>query len=121
MQCARVAEGPFCGDARALKECVAYRGWGGWEQAEFGMAKFHCLWQGTPKRQREKSNFRKFAGATKQPKQQFWGCSGAHGSGYKGPAATTWAPWVLKYLHCHQMVTQTHPRGDRTVSGKVEF
>ena len=43
-------------------------------------------------------------------------------------ARATWAeqrlhgsPRVLKYLYCHQMTTQTHPRGDRRVSKKVKF
>ena len=26
------------------------------------------------------------------------------------------SPWVLKYSYCHQMITQTHPRGNRKVS-----
>ena len=29
--------------------------------------------------------------------------------------------WVFKYLYCHQMITQTHPRGNRRVSEKGEF
>ena len=40
-------------------------------------------------------------------------------------ARATWAqwplhgsPWALKYLYCHQMITQTHPRGNRRVSEK---
>ena len=40
----------------------------------------------------------------------------------------TWAEWqlrgsprVLKYPYCHQMVTQTHRKGGRRVSGKDEF
>ena len=43
-------------------------------------------------------------------------------------AHATWAwrllrgsPWVLKYPYCHQMITQTHPRGDGQVSEKIEF
>ena len=31
------------------------------------------------------------------------------------------SPWVLKYPYCHQIITQTHPRGNRRVSEKVEF
>ena len=31
------------------------------------------------------------------------------------------SPWVLKYPHCHQMITQTHPRGNKKVSEKVEM
>ena len=31
------------------------------------------------------------------------------------------SPWVLKYPCCHQMITQTHPRGNRTVSEKAEM
>ena len=31
------------------------------------------------------------------------------------------SPWVLKYPYCHQMITQTHPRGNRRVSEKVEM
>ena len=30
-------------------------------------------------------------------------------------------PWVLKHRHCHQMITQTHSRGNRRVSEKVEM
>ena len=56
------------------------------------------------------SNFRKFSCATKLPTQQqlrpFWG----------GMARDTWAyqplrasPWVFKYPHGHQMITQTQP------------
>ena len=40
-------------------------------------------------------------------------------------ARATWAQrplrgslWVLKYPYCHQMMTQTHPRGDRRGSEK---
>ena len=48
---------------------------------------------------------------------------------FGGPMApATWAkgplfgsPWVLKYLYCHQMITQTHPKGDGTVSEKIEL
>ena len=28
------------------------------------------------------------------------------------------SPWVLKYPYCHQMITQTHPRGNRRGFGK---
>ena len=42
-----------------------------------------------------------------------------HGPGYTGLMATAWV-WVLKYPYCHQMITQTHPRGERRVSEKVE-
>ena len=43
---------------------------------------------------------------------------------FGGPMAhATWAtwplrgsPWVLKYPYCHQMITQTHPRGNGRVS-----
>ena len=46
-----------------------------------------------------------------------------------GPMAWgTWAQrpirgslWVVKYPYCHQMTTQTHPRGDKRVSEKNEF
>ena len=31
------------------------------------------------------------------------------------------SPWVLKYPYCHQIITQTHPRGNRRVSEKVKF
>ena len=38
-----------------------------------------------------------------------------------------WAQWslrgpplVLKYPYCHQMITQTHPRGNKRVLEKVE-
>ena len=31
------------------------------------------------------------------------------------------SPWVLKYPYCHQMITQTHPRGERRVSEKGNF
>ena len=27
------------------------------------------------------------------------------------------SPWVLEYLYCHQMTTQTYPKGNRLVSG----
>ena len=30
-------------------------------------------------------------------------------------------PWVLKYLYCHQLINQTHPRGNRRVLEKVKF
>ena len=48
---------------------------------------------------------------------------------FGGPMArATWAqwplcgpPWVLKHLHCHQMINQTHPSGNRRVSEKVEM
>ena len=48
---------------------------------------------------------------------------------FGGPMArATWAwrllsgsLWVLKYLYCHQMITQTHPKGDKRVSEKVEL
>ena len=47
---------------------------------------------------------------------------------FEGPMARArWAhwpllgsPWALKYPYCHQMITQTHPRGNRRVSEKVE-
>ena len=41
--------------------------------------------------------------------------------GLYGPSATTWVPWVLNYLYCHQMMTETHPLADRRVSKNVEF
>ena len=28
------------------------------------------------------------------------------------------SPWVLKYPYCHQIITQTHSKGNRKVSGK---
>ena len=31
------------------------------------------------------------------------------------------SPWALKYLYCHQMITQTHPRGKRTVLEHVKM
>ena len=31
------------------------------------------------------------------------------------------SPWALKYPYCHQMITQTQPRGNRKVSEKVEM
>ena len=31
------------------------------------------------------------------------------------------SPWVLKYPYCHQLITQTHPRGNERVSEKVEM
>ena len=47
-----------------------------------------------------------------------------HGLGYMGLAATAWVlmgAWVvLGYPYCHPMTTQTHPKGDRRVSEKVE-
>ena len=30
-------------------------------------------------------------------------------------------PWVPKYPYCHQMIPQTHPRGDKRVSEKGEL
>ena len=30
-------------------------------------------------------------------------------------------PWVLKHPYCHQMITQTHLRGNRRVSERVEM
>ena len=31
------------------------------------------------------------------------------------------SPWALKYPYWHQMITQTHPRGNRRVSEKVKM
>ena len=31
------------------------------------------------------------------------------------------SPWALKYPYCHPMITQTHPRGSRRVSERVEM
>ena len=31
------------------------------------------------------------------------------------------SPGVLKYPYCHQMIIQTHPRGDRRISEKINF
>ena len=51
---------------------------------------------------------------------------GALGGG-GGMAQATWAQQPLhphgcsKYPYCHQIITQTHPRGDQRVSEKVEF
>ena len=28
--------------------------------------------------------------------------------------------WVLKYPYCHQMITQTHPRGNKKVLEKLK-
>ena len=43
-------------------------------------------------------------------------------------AQATWArrplrgsPWVFRYPYCHQMITQTHPKGDERVSEKVKI
>ena len=32
-----------------------------------------------------------------------------------------WRPCLLKYPYCHQIITQTHPEGDRTVLEKVKI
>ena len=56
-------------------------------------------------------------GATKQPTQQQF--LEAHGSGYMGLEAMSL--WVLEYPYCHQMITQTHPRGYRRVAENIEF
>ena len=32
-----------------------------------------------------------------------------------------WSPWAAKYPFCQQMTTQTHPRGDKVVSEKIDF
>ena len=29
--------------------------------------------------------------------------------------------WALKYPYCHQMITQTHPRGNGRLSEKIEM
>ena len=31
------------------------------------------------------------------------------------------APWVLEYLHCHQMMIQTHPRAHRRFLAEGKF
>ena len=49
------------------------------------------------------------------------GLSGAHGVGYMALVATTWVRRVVKYPYFHQVITQTHPRGDERVSEKVEI
>ena len=46
------------------------------------------------------------------------GLLGGGGPGYMGLADTT---WVLKYPYCQQMVTQTHPRGDKRFLERDEF
>ena len=48
----------------------------------------------------------------------FWGGGGL---GYMGLTATTWVPMGARYPYCHQTTTQTHAKGDRRVSEKVEF
>ena len=45
----------------------------------------------------------------------------AHGLGYMGPAATTWVPMGAQIPYCHQMITHTHPRGNKRVLEKVSF
>ena len=41
---------------------------------------------------------------------------GAQGSEDSPPPPVQTGPiWALKYPYCHQMITQTHPRGDRRV------
>ena len=50
-------------------------------------------------------------------------------SNFGGPMARVrWAqwplrgtPWALKYPYCHQVITQTQPRGNRRFSEKVEM
>ena len=41
--------------------------------------------------------------------------------GLDGPSGHYVSPWVLKYPYCHQMITQTHPRGNGRVSKKIEI
>ena len=53
------------------------------------------------------SNFEAFGGPMARARWAQWPL---HGS-----------PWALKYPYCHQMITQTHPRGNRRVSEKVEM
>ena len=35
-----------------------------------------------------------------------------------GLGATMLCLWVLEYPYCHQMISQTHPKGDKIVEGK---
>ena len=53
------------------------------------------------------SNFEAFGGPMDRA---IWAQWPLHGS-----------PWVLNDPYCHQMITQTHPSGDRRVLEKVEF
>ena len=50
------------------------------------------------------SNFEAFGGPMARARWAQWPL--------RGP------PWVLKHPYCHQMITQTHPRGSRRVSEK---
>ena len=53
--------------------------------------------------------------------QQFRGFRGAHVSVYMGPPATTWVPMgAQKLVMSPSDHPNFHPRGNRTVSGKVE-
>ena len=51
--------------------------------------------------------------------------SGAFGGGMARAIWAWWplrgSPWVLKYPYCHEIITQTHPRGDTSVLEKGEF
>ena len=70
----------------------------------------------------EKIKFPEISGATNQPKKcQCWGLRRAHGPGYMGLAATTWVPVGARVPISSQMITQTHPRGDRTISEKIKL
>ena len=53
------------------------------------------------------SNFEAFGGPMARARWAQWPLRGS--------------PWVLKYPYCHQMITQTQPRGNRRVSEKVEM
>ena len=53
------------------------------------------------------SNFEAFGGPVARARWAQWPLRGS--------------PWALKYPYCHQMITQTDPRGNRRVSEKVEM
>ena len=53
------------------------------------------------------SNFEAFGGPMARPRRAQWPLHGT--------------PWALKYPYCHQMITQTQPRGNRRFSEKVEM
>ena len=53
------------------------------------------------------SNFEAFGGPMARARWAQWPLRGC--------------PWALMYPYCHQMITQTQPRGNRRVSEKVEM
>ena len=61
-------------------------------------------------------------GATEPPtNSNFEAFGGGAWRGLHWPSSHCGSPWVLKYLYCHQMITQTHSRGDRRGLEKVQL